>query len=61
MSLYAVVDPATGEVVREYPTATDAQIEDALAAAARAFGMALTGASTIAAFGAAIVLMGLGR
>jgi uncharacterized membrane protein YecN with MAPEG domain len=30
-------------------------------AAARAFGMALTGASTIAAFGAAIVLMGLGR
>ena len=29
--------------------------------AARAFGMALTGASTIAAFGAAIVLMGLGR
>lgn len=38
MSLYAVVDPATGEVVREYPTATDAQIEDALAAAARAFG-----------------------
>ncbi|WP_304112918.1 NAD-dependent succinate-semialdehyde dehydrogenase [Mycolicibacterium bacteremicum] len=38
MSLYAVVDPATGEVVREYPTATDAQIEDALAAAAKTFG-----------------------
>lgn len=37
MSLYAVVDPATGEVVREYPTATDAQIEDALAAAAKTF------------------------
>ncbi|PZU71813.1 MAPEG family protein [Brevundimonas sp.] len=30
-------------------------------AGARAFGMALTGASTIAAFGIAIVLMGLGR
>ncbi|MGW0159241.1 NAD-dependent succinate-semialdehyde dehydrogenase [Mycobacterium sp. NPDC003323] len=38
MSLYAVVDPATGEVVREYPTATDDQIEEALAAAAQAFG-----------------------
>ncbi|MDO3401058.1 NAD-dependent succinate-semialdehyde dehydrogenase [Mycolicibacterium neoaurum] len=38
MSLYAVVDPATGEVVREYPTATDAQIEEALAAAAKTFG-----------------------
>ncbi|WP_313003944.1 MAPEG family protein [Brevundimonas sp.] len=30
-------------------------------AAARAFGMALTGASTIAAFGIALALMGLGR
>lgn len=30
-------------------------------AAARAFGMALTGASTIGAFGIAIVLIGLGR
>jgi len=30
-------------------------------AAAPAFGMALTGASTIAAFGIAVVLMGLGR
>ena len=38
LSLYRVVDPATGEVVREYPTATDAQIEEALAAAAKAFG-----------------------
>ena len=31
MSLYAVVDPATGDVVKEYPTATDGQIEQALA------------------------------
>lgn len=37
MSLYAVVDPATGDVVREYPTATDEQIEAALASAAKAF------------------------
>ncbi|MBI3214396.1 MAG: NAD-dependent succinate-semialdehyde dehydrogenase [Mycobacterium sp.] len=37
MSLYAVVDPATGEVVKEYPTATDAQIEQALAAASAAY------------------------
>ncbi|MGE0218514.1 NAD-dependent succinate-semialdehyde dehydrogenase [Mycolicibacterium sp.] len=37
MSLYAVVDPASGEVVKEYPTATDEQIEAALAAAAKAF------------------------
>jgi len=36
-------------------------LEYARGAAARAFGMALTGASTIAAFGIAIVLMGLGR
>ena len=36
MSLYAVVDPATGDVVQEYPTATDEQIEQALAAAAKA-------------------------
>ncbi|KWX26036.1 succinate-semialdehyde dehydrogenase [Mycolicibacterium wolinskyi] len=36
MSLYAVIDPATGDVVREYPTATDEQIEQALAAAAKA-------------------------
>mgnify|MGYP002641070831 FL=1 len=33
MSLYAVVDPATGETVREYPTATDAQIEEAITTA----------------------------
>ena len=37
MSLYAVVDPKSGEVVREYPTATDDQIEQALAAAAKAY------------------------
>ena len=36
MSLYAVIDPATGDVVREYPTATDEQIEQALAAATKA-------------------------
>ena len=34
-SMYAVVDPSTGEVVKEYPTATDQQIEAAVAAAAR--------------------------
>ena len=37
MSLYAVVDPKTGDVVREYPTATDEQIEQALASASKAF------------------------
>lgn len=37
MSMYAVVNPATGEVVREYPTATDEQIEQALASAAKAY------------------------
>src|SRR6478752_3661310 len=37
MSLYAVVDPATGDVVKEYPTATDEQIEAAVSAAAAAF------------------------
>jgi succinate-semialdehyde dehydrogenase/glutarate-semialdehyde dehydrogenase len=36
MSLYAVTDPATGEVVQEYPTATDAEIEAALSAATTA-------------------------
>ena len=29
-TLYAVTDPATGEVVQTYPTATDADIEAAL-------------------------------
>jgi succinate-semialdehyde dehydrogenase / glutarate-semialdehyde dehydrogenase len=37
MSLYAVVDPATGDVVKEYPTATDEQMEQALASASRAY------------------------
>jgi succinate-semialdehyde dehydrogenase/glutarate-semialdehyde dehydrogenase len=37
MSMYAVTNPATGEVVREYPTASDAEIEQAIAAAAGAF------------------------
>ena len=37
MSLYAVVDPKSGDVVREYPTATDEQIEQALASAAKAY------------------------
>src|SRR6476646_7782972 len=35
MSLYAVVDPATGDVVQEYPTATDEQMEQALSAAVK--------------------------
>jgi succinate-semialdehyde dehydrogenase/glutarate-semialdehyde dehydrogenase len=35
--MYAVVDPSTGEVVKEYPTATNEQMEQALAAASRAF------------------------
>ncbi|OBK71124.1 aldehyde dehydrogenase family protein, partial [Mycobacterium sp. 1274761.0] len=34
-SLYAVTDPATGEVVKEYPTATDQQIDAAIAAATK--------------------------
>ena len=37
MSLYAVVNPATGDVVREYPTATDKQIAEALASAQQAY------------------------
>ncbi|GAB7002696.1 aldehyde dehydrogenase family protein [Nocardioides sp. AN3] len=36
MSLYAVTDPATGTVVQEFPTATDADIEAALAGATTA-------------------------
>ena len=35
-SLYAVVDPSTGSLVKEYPTATDEQIEEAVTSAARA-------------------------
>ena len=34
--MYAVVDPSTGDLVKEYPTATDEQIEQAVAAAAKA-------------------------
>ncbi len=37
MTQYAVVDPSTGEVVKEYPTATDEQIESALSSAAKTF------------------------
>jgi succinate-semialdehyde dehydrogenase/glutarate-semialdehyde dehydrogenase len=33
---YAVTDPATGEVVKNYPTATDAEIQAAISAAAAA-------------------------
>ncbi|WP_205829479.1 NAD-dependent succinate-semialdehyde dehydrogenase [Microbacterium sp. MEC084] len=32
-AMYAVVNPATGEIVAEYPTATDAEIQNAIAAA----------------------------
>jgi succinate-semialdehyde dehydrogenase/glutarate-semialdehyde dehydrogenase len=37
VNMYAVVNPATGTMEREYPTATDAEIEQALAAADTAF------------------------
>ncbi|MGI9163229.1 MAG: NAD-dependent succinate-semialdehyde dehydrogenase [Mycobacterium sp.] len=37
MTIYAVTDPATGELVREYPTASDADIERAIASADAAF------------------------
>jgi succinate-semialdehyde dehydrogenase/glutarate-semialdehyde dehydrogenase len=36
MSLYAVVDPATGETVKEYPTITDEELRSAIARADRA-------------------------
>ncbi|GAA4316768.1 aldehyde dehydrogenase family protein [Klenkia terrae] len=36
MSEYAVVDPATGETVASYPTATDEQVEQAITAATSA-------------------------
>ena len=35
-SMYAVVDPSTGDLVKEYPTASDQQIEQAVSAAAKA-------------------------
>jgi len=37
MSVYAVVNPATGNVVQEYPTATDKQVEATLASAQQAY------------------------
>ncbi|MEU8660032.1 NAD-dependent succinate-semialdehyde dehydrogenase [Actinoplanes philippinensis] len=37
MSLYQVVDPATGAVVRTYPTATDAEVAAAVSAAHEAY------------------------
>src|SRR5215472_4884613 len=36
MSMYAVVDPATGETVKEYPTITDDELRDAIDRADRA-------------------------
>jgi succinate-semialdehyde dehydrogenase / glutarate-semialdehyde dehydrogenase len=36
MSMYAVVDPATGEKVKEYPTITDDELREAIARADRA-------------------------
>src|SRR5215212_5096701 len=52
-SLYAVTDPATGEVLKTYPTATAADIEKALSAAASArAGWART--STVAERAAAV-------
>ena len=58
MSLYAVVDPATGDVVQEYPPTTDEQMEQALAAtfkAHRDWGRTstLTERAALAAFHAA--------
>lgn len=35
--MYAVTNPATGEVLREYPTATDTDMENAISAAAKAY------------------------
>lgn len=37
MSLYAVTNPATGQVLKEFPTATDVEIEDALILADSSF------------------------
>ncbi len=36
MTTYAVVNPATGEELASYPTFTDQQVEEAVAAAAAA-------------------------
>jgi succinate-semialdehyde dehydrogenase/glutarate-semialdehyde dehydrogenase len=37
MSMYAVVDPATGETLEEYPTITDDELRDAIARADRTY------------------------
>jgi len=37
LTLYAVIDPKTGKTVREYPTATDAEVQQAVVAADAAF------------------------
>ena len=39
MSLYAVVNPATGETVKEYPTITDDELRAAIARADEAHGL----------------------
>ena len=36
MSVYAVIDPATGETVKEYPTISDEELRDAIARADKA-------------------------
>ncbi|HUH53293.1 MAG TPA: NAD-dependent succinate-semialdehyde dehydrogenase [Microbacteriaceae bacterium] len=36
-SKYAVINPATGELIKSYPEATDAQIEEAMASAQKAY------------------------
>lgn len=38
MSDYQVIDPATAELVKEYPTATDAEVKDAVERAHREYG-----------------------
>uniref|UniRef100_UPI0025C41E46 aldehyde dehydrogenase family protein n=1 Tax=Brevibacterium sp. TaxID=1701 RepID=UPI0025C41E46 len=38
MSLYQILNPATGEVVEEYPTATNEQIAEAQQRSHDAFG-----------------------
>lgn len=37
MGKYAVINPATGETIKEYPTAADADIQDAITAAQKAY------------------------
>lgn len=37
MGKYAVINPATGETIKEYPTATDVEIQNAIAAAQKAY------------------------